>query len=110
MANNLSAAQSRALNGAKTIKEINDQFDYKDEYPGGKKDPSLVACGQDGDYNELSYIYKTYLRELVEKNDITLDQAIQSLAQACKLSSPRKREDFYKAVSEHIGFDVFNGK
>lgn len=87
----------------RTIQDINDQYNYKDEFPGGKADRSLVACGQCENYNELQYIYKTYLQPYVDKDLFTQQKAINALDKACaQVKSPRKRQDFYDFLSEEL--------
>lgn len=90
-----------------SIKDINDQYDYEDTKGGGKRDASLVSCGQCGDYNELQYIYDEKLEPLVKSKDITKDAAIKALNSCCsELSNPRKREDFYKLLGKKLGVEI----
>lgn len=44
---------------ATTIKEINNQYSYKDENPNGKTDASLVSCAQCENYNELTSMMRS---------------------------------------------------
>lgn len=90
-----------------TIKKINDQYDYKDEHPYGEGDSLEVSCGQSNGYNELQYIYDEKLAISVALGFITDDEAIKALCEACKnLPNPRKREDFYKYLSDKLGIDI----
>ncbi|OLU26467.1 hypothetical protein [Pseudomonas sp. PA27(2017)] len=92
---------------AKNISDINDQYSYSDENPGGKRDSSLVSCAQCGDYNELKYIYDVKLKPLIDQKKITHDAAIKALDEACKeIKNPRKREDFYKLLTEKLGHTI----
>ncbi|QUI62501.1 hypothetical protein GSF04_08220 [Pseudoalteromonas sp. A22] len=91
----------------KTIKDINNKYDYKDEYPQGEGDSDNVACGQDGSYNELQYIYNTYLKPEVTSGNITEKDAIEALDSACSsLNNPRKREDFYSHLEDKLGIQI----
>lgn len=49
----------------KSIAEINAQYTYTDEFPGGKHDAKFVSCGQHGSYNELQTAYEAKLKEYV---------------------------------------------
>lgn len=90
-----------------TIKKINDQYDYKDEHPYGEGDSLEVSCGQANGYNELQYIYDEKLAISVALGFITDDEAIKALCEACKnLPNPRKREDFYKYLSDKLGIAI----
>ncbi|OLO12795.1 hypothetical protein BTW10_04635 [Chromohalobacter japonicus] len=90
-----------------SVRDINDKYDYEDEYPKGEGDSPKVACGQDGTYNELRYIYDTYLKPEVERNTITNQQAIDALDSACSsLSNPRSREDFYAHLEKELGIEI----
>jgi hypothetical protein len=90
-----------------SIKDINDQFDYDDEKPRGKGDSELVACGQDGSYNELQYIYDSKLKPHVDAGDITEDQAIKALCSAChELKNPRTRKKFYEYLSTFLSVEI----
>lgn len=91
----------------KTIQDINVQFDYEDGHPHGVGDSPQVACGQSGSYNELQYIYDTYLKKFVDSGSITEQQAIQALCSACHdLSNPRTREEFYKHLEDELGIKI----
>ncbi|SDX79893.1 hypothetical protein SAMN05444064_1572 [Pseudomonas syringae] len=48
-----------------SIADINAKYQYDDRVSGGNGDGDLVSCGQHGTYNELSYIYTTYLKPLI---------------------------------------------
>ena len=97
----------KSMSKLTSIKDINDKYDYDDEYPEGEGDSSKVACGQDGTYNELRYIYDTYLKPEVERNSITAQQAIDALDSACSsLSNPRSREDFYAYLKQELGVEI----
>ena len=90
-----------------SIQDINDQFDYEDTIPGGDGDNSLVSCGQDGNYNELEYIYDQHLKLRVLAGTISKDQAIQALCKACcELESPRSRDDFYDILEQELGITI----
>ena len=91
-----------------SIQEINDQYDYKDEYPNGEGDSELVACGQDDDgYNELEYIYKAKLKKYVDEGRITEEEALKALCKACRdLDNPRKREDFYSKLEIILSLNI----
>ncbi|WP_053160618.1 hypothetical protein [Pseudomonas sp. P1.8] len=92
---------------AKTISDINDKYDYKDENPGGKQDAKLVSCAQCGEYNELSYIYTQKLKPLIDKNKISHEEAIQALDEACaKLENPRTRVKFYEFLTDKLGHTI----
>lgn len=87
-----------------TIREINDQFDYEDEYPQGGGDSQKVACGQKGTYNELQYILENKLREFIDSGAITETQAINALCSACHdLPNPRERNEFYDRLKSILG-------
>lgn len=91
----------------KTIKNINDQYDYKDEVPQGKGDALKVSCGQSNNYNELQYIYDEKLNIPIILGHITEDEAMKALCEACKtLPNPRSREDFYDFLSDKLGIDI----
>ena len=90
-----------------SIKEINDKYEYEDTKGGGKRDASLVSCGQCGDYNELQYIYDTKLKPLVNRFKITEKQALIALEACCsELKNPRKREDFYELLGEKLNLEI----
>lgn len=87
----------------KSIKDINDLYDYKDEHPQGKKDSQFVACGQCNGYNELQYIYDEKLEPHISKGIIKKAEAIKALSECCaELKSLRNREDFYKKLSQKL--------
>ena len=95
------------LNMPKSIKDINDLYNYKDEHPQGEGDSELVACGQDGTYNELWYIYDTHLKPSIDEGKITEQQAINALGTACKsLANPRLRTDFYHHLEKKLGIKI----
>ncbi|MEL0614008.1 hypothetical protein [Marinomonas arenicola] len=97
-----------ALPLVKTIRDINDKFSYTDENPGGKRDDSLVSCGQNGSYNELQYIYDTYLAPKVALNKFTKQEALNALNSACfDISSPRTRTRFYTYIETYLGETIF---
>lgn len=90
-----------------TIKDINDKYDYDNERPEGNGDSPKVACGQDGTYNELQYIYDTYLKPKIDDRTITKQQAINALDSACsKLSNPRARKEFYIHLEKQLGIEI----
>lgn len=89
-----------------SIKEINDKYSYEDTKANGKGDAPQVSCGQQGDYNELSYIYTKLLQPLISKGAITKQQALDALDQACKLPVPRKRDDFYTKVESILKVSI----
>ncbi|MCM2131962.1 hypothetical protein [Larsenimonas rhizosphaerae] len=90
-----------------SIKDINDQYDYKDEMPNGEGDSELVACGQNGNYNELSYIYKEKLESEVKSGAITEQAALDALNKACaNVKNPRSREDFYSYLEQELGITI----
>lgn len=87
----------------KSIKDINDLYDYKDEHPQGKKDSQFVACGQCNGYNELQYIYDEKLESHISKGTINKAEAIKALSECCaELKNPRNREDFYRRLSQKL--------
>ncbi|MFC2973863.1 hypothetical protein ACFOJE_16800 [Azotobacter bryophylli] len=89
------------------IRDINEKYRYEDTNPQGKRDPSLVSCGQCGNYNELIHIYDSKLKPHVENGSITCTQATDALDECCKeLPSPRKRTVFYKKLSEKLGIEI----
>ena len=90
----------------KTIKDINDRFNFDDKVSGGRGDGELVSCGQHGTYNELSYIYQTFLKPLVEAKKITEQQALDAMDSACNLKQPRKRVDYYAMLEDHLGMKI----
>lgn len=91
-----------------SIQGINNQYSYRDENPGGKKDSTRVSCGQDGSYNELQYIYDTYLAPKIASSSFTHQQALDALNSACfNMSSPRDRKDFYKHLETYLGKTIF---
>ncbi|MGB3383950.1 MAG: hypothetical protein WBA64_04675 [Marinomonas sp.] len=97
-----------ALPLVKTIRDINDKFSYTDENPGGKRDDSLVSCGQNGSYNELQYIYDTYLAPKIASNKFTKQKALDALNSACViLDSPRARTSFYAYLEAYLDEDIF---
>ncbi|WP_075184682.1 hypothetical protein [Teredinibacter haidensis] len=82
-----------------SITDINNQFEYEDNYPQGSGDPPLVSCGQNGNYNELEYIYKTKLKGFVDdpNSPVTEKKAYEALCLTChELDSPRSRDKFYE--------------
>lgn len=90
-----------------SIRDINDKYDYKDEHPKGEGDSEKVACGQNGTYNEIRYIYDTYLEPEVERNTITKQEAIDALDSACSaLSNPRSRKDFYAYLEKKLNIEI----
>ena len=90
-----------------SIKDINDKYDYEDEYPQGKGDSPKVACGQNGTYNELQNIYDKYLKPEIDKGTISKQEALDALDSACSsLESPRDRSDFYEHLEEKLGIKI----
>lgn len=90
-----------------SIQDINDKFDYEDEIPNGEGDPELVACGQDGNYNELQYIYEKKLAKHVTSGEITQQDALDALCLAChELETPRNRQDFYQYLTNKLGVTI----
>ncbi|WP_300671543.1 hypothetical protein [Desulfoluna sp.] len=93
--------------GIKSIKDINDQYDYKDEKPKGDGDSPVVACGQNDSYNELQNIYDNKLASFVSSQRITEKEAIHALCEACReLKNPRGRDDFYKYLSKKLSISI----
>lgn len=90
----------------KSIKEINDRFNYTDEVSGGKGDGDVVACGQQGSYNELSYIYTTYLKPLIAARKITEQEALDAMDKACDMKPPRNRADYYAKLESLLGVKI----
>lgn len=91
----------------RSIKDINDKFDYVDEKPKGEGDSPLVACGQSESYNELQYIYDTKLEKHVRRGAITEQQALSALCSACfDLPNPRAREEFYRHLTRELGVEI----
>lgn len=87
----------------KTIAEINAQYTYTDEFPGGKHDAKFVSCGQHGSYNELQTAYEAELEEYVDSQAITEQKAIDILDTTCKLlKNPRLRTDFYANIEKEL--------
>lgn len=87
-----------------SVEDINSQYDYEDTKGGGKRDASLVSCGQCTNYNELQYIYDEKLEPFIKSKTITKDQALSALNNCCaELTNPRKRVDFYKLLSGKLG-------
>jgi hypothetical protein len=90
------------IDAVNKITDINDHFNYKDDHPKGPYDGPRVSCGQNDGYNELVYIYDTYLRDKVNKN-FSQKNALEALASACfNLKNPRARTDFYNHVEEQL--------
>lgn len=98
---------NKLLERPESIKEINDKYDYEDVYFAKNGDAAVVSCGQNGSYNELSYIYTTHLLPKVEAGIISKQAAIDALDAACAtIEVPRKREDFYQFLSEELDVDI----
>lgn len=92
---------------AKTIQEINDQYDYEDKKSGGSTDSSLVSCGQCTGYNELKYIYDEKLKPFIDNSKFTKQEAITALEETCsELKNPRKRSDFYQKLSTKLDVTI----
>ena len=92
---------------AKTIQDINKQYSYKDENPGGKGDDSLVSCARCEEYNELKYIYDKKLQPFIEDGELTKQEAITALEETCKeLKNPTNRADFYKKLSDKLSVEI----
>ncbi|MEE4220255.1 hypothetical protein V2I93_03960 [Pseudomonas viridiflava] len=86
-----------------SIEEINAQYSYTDEFPGGKNDAKWVSCGQHGKYNELETAYDAELKEYVANGDITEQDAVDILNSTCKLvKNPRLRTDFYANIKKEL--------
>lgn len=95
------------LNMPKSIQDINDKYDYDDENPQGKGDSEQVACGQNGSYNELQYIYNNHLKPWVDDGSITEQDAINALDSACSsLGNPRDRDEFYKHLESELDIEI----
>lgn len=91
----------------KTIKDINDQYTYEDKTPNGKRDHSLVSCGQEGSYNELKYIYENILKRYCDLGAFTKDEALEAMCETCsELESPRSREKFYEVLSNKLDIAI----
>lgn len=87
----------------KSIKDINNLYDYENERPQGKKDSHFVACGQCEGRNELQRIYDEKLAHHISKGIITEADAIRALSECCaELKPPRHREDFYRKLSQKL--------
>lgn len=99
--------EAKLCSEVETIEEINSQYDYEDEKPKGKGDSQKVACGQNGDYNELEYIYETKLQRFVTLKVITEKEAVRALCEACKeIKNPRSRQDFYEFLEKKLGITL----
>lgn len=93
----------------KSIEDINKQYPYEDKKGKETKkyDDPKVSCGQDDDYNELEYIYDTYLALPIALGTLEEDKALKALCETCReLKNPRKREDFYEKLSEKLGIQI----
>lgn len=97
-------AENRSV---KSIREINDKYDYEDTYPQGKGDGPKVSCGQCDSYNELQYIFDTHLQSEIDKKVITEQQALDALDNACaSIDNPRDRNDFYEFLNSELGISI----
>jgi hypothetical protein len=82
----------------KTIQDVNDLWNYKDEVGQGKTDASRVSCGQDKEsgYNELKDKYKKYYSKYSEKD------VAQAMCECCKELKKTKSnpnwDDFYASM------------
>lgn len=86
----------------KKIKEVNDKYDYVDEYPNGEGDSKYVACGQ-STYNELDYIYENKLK----KKGITEEKAAKAFCECCEeLNNPRKRDAYYDCLEKKLKIKI----
>lgn len=95
------------INIVSSIKDINDKYDYEDEYPQGEGDSQKVACGQNGTYNEIQHIYNTYLKPEIDKKAITKQQALDALDSACSsLENPRDRKKFYAHLERCLDIKI----
>lgn len=91
----------------KTIQSINAEYNYEDTHPGGKRDSSLVSCGQCGNYNELQYIFEEVLEPFIDEGKFTETEAVDALDKACaEVESPRNRQVFYKFLSKELGVQI----
>ncbi|WP_229621101.1 hypothetical protein [Pseudomonas syringae] len=86
-----------------SIADINAQYSYTDDFPGGKHDRDYVSCGQHGTYNELDTAYEAELAAHVKSKKITEQDAIDILDSTCKLlKNPRLRSDFYANIKKEL--------
>ena len=94
----------------KTIQDINKQHNYSDEFPDGERDDDYVACGQEGNYNELQNIYDTKLKKYVDvkkEKKFPEKEAIKALCETCaELKSPRTRDDFYRMLGKKLNISI----
>jgi hypothetical protein len=94
-------------NDISSIEDINDMYDYEDEYPNGEGDSPQIACGQTDNYNELKYIYRTKLKKHIDNGSINHQEAVEALCVACSiLQKPRKRDDFYSKLEEQLEVSI----
>jgi hypothetical protein len=98
----------KKIQAVTSIKDINDYFEYDDKTRGGKGDSPLVSCGQNGTYNELEYIYDTYLALFVATDkDTSKEKVLQAMCKACfDLTNPRSRSDFYNYIEKELDCDL----
>jgi hypothetical protein len=90
-----------------SIADINANYTYEDTTAGGKADAPLVSCGQHGGYNELGNILKVKLQPYIDSGKITKQAALNALSECCEeIENPRKREDFYAALTEKLGVTI----
>jgi hypothetical protein len=96
------------IKAVNSIEDINSYFDYKDDKPNGQYDGPRVSCGQNGDYNELRYIYDKYLAPFIEGDpNTTKKKALEAMCKACfDLTNPRSRSDFYNYIEKELDYDL----
>lgn len=84
----------------KSIQDVNDLWNYKDETGQGKMDAKLVSCGQDKEsgYNELKDKYNKYYSQYSEES------VAKAMCECCKELKKSKTNpnwnDFYTCMEE----------
>jgi hypothetical protein len=89
----------------KSIADITKKYPYKDEFPNGKGDPDLVACGQ---LHELEYIWKNYILKHIENGTFTRQEALDAMDKCCaeRRGNKRDRESYYLCLSQLLGVKI----
>jgi hypothetical protein len=104
----ITLAQKTKCDLVESIEDINNYFDYKDDKPNGRYDGPRVSCGQNGNYNELEYIYNKYLAPFIKADpNTTKKKALEAMCKACfDLTNPRSRSDFYRYIEKELDYDA----
>lgn len=94
---------------ATSIRDINAKFSTENIDGSTERDQHLVSCGVSDNYNELEYIYDTYLKPRITLGLFTHQEALDALSKGCfDLSEFRERRAFYEFIERELNTGIFD--